>query len=212
MIINEVENFFGYLKGIIGFEMMIEFEEQVKWFEIDVCYGFIFKVDFIGLVYKCWMEDGYEIYVEMVIIVIGVFVKYFGLEFEQKYLLSGGGVFVCVVCDGFFYCGQEVVIVGVGDFVCEEVYYLFKLCKKVIMLVCFEKFCVFKIMEECVCYMLNIEIFMNVEIMEVIGDDVGVIGVLVKDKLIGEIYIIFCIGFFVVIGYKLNMDVFKDYI
>lgn len=106
----------------------------------------IIKVDFIGFVYKVWMEGGDEIYVDSIIIFIGVSVKWFGLELEQYFMNKG--VLVCVVCDGFFFCGQELVIVGVGDIVVEEVFYLLKLSLKVYMLVCCDEMCVFKIMQE----------------------------------------------------------------
>lgn len=209
---NEVENFPGYPKGVTGPEMMIELEEQAKRFETDVRHGFISKVDFSGSLHKCWTEDGHEIHADTVIIATGASAKYLGLESEQKYLLSGGGVSACAVCDGFFYRGQEVVIVGAGDSACEEAHYLSKLCKKVTMLVRSEKFRASKIMEDRVRNTSNIEIRMNAETVEVLGDNAGVTGALVRDRASGETHSIPCTGFFVAIGHKPNTDVFKDFI
>ena len=127
---NEVENFPGYPQGISGPEMMVELETQAKRFDTDVRFGFINKVDFTSPIHKCWTEEGHEIHAETVIISTGASAKYLGLESEQKYLLNGGGVSACAVCDGFFYRGQEVVIVGAGDSACEEAHYLSKLCTK----------------------------------------------------------------------------------
>ncbi|NBX81129.1 MAG: thioredoxin-disulfide reductase, partial [Flavobacteriales bacterium] len=123
---NEVENFPGYPTGVTGPEMMMQLEEQAKRFETDVRTGFIEKVDFSGEIHKCWADDGKEIHAETVIISTGASAKYLGLESEQKYLTLGGGVSACAVCDGFFYRGHEVVIVGAGDSACEEAHYLSK--------------------------------------------------------------------------------------
>jgi thioredoxin reductase (NADPH) len=209
---NEVENFPGYPDGISGPEMMVQLEAQAKRFETDVRSGFISKVDFTGPVHKCWTEDGHEIHAETVIIATGASAKYLGLPSEQKYLLSGGGVSACAVCDGFFYRGQEVVIVGAGDSACEEAHYLSKLCTKVTMLVRTEKFRASKIMEERVRNTPNIEILFNTQTVEVLGDDMGVTGALVKNSVTGEEQTIPCTGFFVAIGHKPNTDIFKEYI
>lgn len=209
---NEVENFPGYPTGVTGPEMMVQLEEQAKRFETDVRPGFISKVDFTGPIHKCWTEDGHEIHAETVIIATGASAKYLGLPSEQKYLLSGGGVSACAVCDGFFYRGQEVVIVGAGDSACEEAHYLSKLCTKVTMLVRTEKFRASKIMEERVRNTPNIEILFNTQTVEVLGNDMGVTGALVKNSATGEEHTIPCTGFFVAIGHKPNTDIFKEYI
>ena len=117
---NEVENFPGYRDGVTGPEMMIELKDQARRFDTDVRPGFIEKVDFSGEIHKCWADDGTEIHTDTVIISTGASAKYLGLESEQKYLKLGGGVSACAVCDGFFYRGQETVIVGAGDSACEE--------------------------------------------------------------------------------------------
>lgn len=209
---NEVENFPGYPDGISGPEMMIQLEAQAKRFETDVRFGFITKVDFSGPVHKCWTEDGHEIHADTVIISTGAAAKYLGLPSEQHYLSIGGGVSACAVCDGFFYRGQETVIVGAGDSACEEAHYLSKLCKKVTMLVRTDKFRASKIMADRVRNTPNIEILHNTETVEVLGDGHGVNAVKVKNNVTGEEKEIPATGFFVAIGHKPNTDVFKDWI
>jgi len=144
---NEVENFPGYPDGITGPEMMMELQKQAQRFGTDVRDGWITKVDFSGEVHKVWVNGEKEILCDTVIIATGASAKYLGLESEQKYLKLGGGVSACAVCDGFFYRGQEVVIVGAGDSACEEAHYLSKLCKKVTMLIRRDEFRASKIME-----------------------------------------------------------------
>ena len=135
-----------------------------------------------------------------------------GLDSEQHYLKMGGGVSACATCDGFFYRNQEVVIVGAGDSACEEAHYLSKLCKKVTMLVRSENFRASKIMQERVQKTENIEILMNHDTVEVLGDGSVVSGVKVKNKNNNDIYEIAASGMFIAIGHKPNTDVFKDYI
>ncbi|MES2554820.1 MAG: thioredoxin-disulfide reductase [Bacteroidota bacterium] len=209
---NEVENFPGYPEGVTGPEMMIQLEAQAKRFETDVRGGFIDRVDFSGPIHKCWTEEGHEIHAETVIISTGASAKYLGLPSEQKYLLSGGGVSACAVCDGFFYRGQEVVIVGAGDSACEEAHYLSKLCTKVTMLVRTDVFRASKIMADRVRNTPNITILHNTQTVEVLGNDMGVTGALVKNSVTGEESTIPCTGFFVAIGHKPNTDIFKNYI
>jgi thioredoxin reductase (NADPH) len=208
---NEVENFPGYPEGITGPAMMMELEAQAKRFDADIRFGFIDKVDFSGDIHKVWTDGGKEIHCETVIISTGASAKYLGLESEQKFLLNGGGVSACAVCDGFFYRGQETVIVGAGDSACEEAHYLSKLCTKVTMLVRRDEFRASKIMAERVKNTENIEILFNTETVEVIGDDV-VSAVKVKNNQTGEERTIPATGFFVAIGHKPNTDIFKDYI
>ncbi|MGC6434464.1 MAG: thioredoxin-disulfide reductase [Crocinitomicaceae bacterium] len=208
---NEVENFPGYPQGITGPEMMVELEAQAKRFEADIRFGFINKVDFSGSIHKCWTEDGHEIQAKTVIISTGASAKYLGLPSEQKFLNSGGGVSACAVCDGFFYRGQETVIVGAGDSACEEAHYLSKLCTKVTMLVRRDEFRASKIMAERVMKTPNIEILFNTETVEVLGDDV-VEGVKVKNNKTGEEKTIPATGFFVAIGHQPNTEIFKNYV
>ena len=209
---NEVENFPGYPEGVTGPEMMIQLQKQAERFDTDVRDGWITKVDFSGDVHKVWVNDEKEIHCDTVIISTGASAKYLGLPSEQHYLKIGGGVSACAVCDGFFYKNQETVIVGAGDSACEEAHYLSKLCKKVTMLVRSDEFRASKIMEARVRNTPNIEILLNTETVEVLGDEVGVTGARVKNKVTGEIKDIPCTGFFVAIGHKPNTDIFKDYL
>lgn len=211
---NEVENFPGYPDGVTGPEMMIQLMDQAKRFNADIRDGWATKVDFSCTdgVHKVWINDTKEIHAETVIIATGASAKYLGLPSEMHYLQTGGGVSACAVCDGFFYRNQEVVIVGAGDSACEEAHYLSKLCKKVTMLVRSEHFRASKIMIERVRRTENIEILMNTETVEVIGDGQLVNSVKVLDKTKGEEKIIPATGFFVAIGHKPNTDIFKDYI
>ncbi|NBV68254.1 MAG: thioredoxin-disulfide reductase [Flavobacteriia bacterium] len=209
---NEVENFPGYPEGISGPEMMIQLKDQALRFETDIKPGFITKVDFSGSVHKCWTEDGTEIHAKTVIIATGASAKYLGLESEQKYLQLGGGVSACAVCDGFFYRGQETVIVGAGDSACEEAHYLAKLCTKVTMLVRKNEFRASKIMVDRVQKTPNIEILYNTETEEVLGDGQLVTGVRVVNNVTKEVREISCTGFFVAIGHHPNTDIFKEFI
>lgn len=209
---NEVENFPGYPQGITGPAMMEELKAQAERFETDVRWGFIEKVDFSGEIHKAWADDGTEIHADTIIISTGASAKYLGLDSEQKYLQLGGGVSACAVCDGFFYKGQETVIVGAGDSACEEAHYLSKICTKVTMLVRRDEFRASKIMAERVKNTENIEILFNTETDEVLGDGQVVTGVRVYNNKTQEKKEIPATGFFVAIGHKPNTDIFKDYI
>lgn len=209
---NEVENFPGYPEGITGPAMMMELQQQAERFDTDVRDGWITKVDFSGDIHKVWVNETKEIHCETVIISTGASAKYLGLESEQKYLKLGGGVSACAVCDGFFYKGQEVVIVGAGDSACEEAHYLSKLCTKVTMLVRRDEFRASKIMAARVKNAENIEILYNTETEEVLGDGQVVTGVKVKNNKSGDITKIPATGFFVAIGHKPNTDIFKGFL
>lgn len=209
---NEVENWPGNPEGITGPEMMVGLQAQAQRFGTDVRDGWVTKVDFSGDIHKVWIQDDKEIHAETVIISTGATAKYLGLPSEQKYLNLGGGVSACAVCDGFFYRNQEVVIVGAGDSACEEAHYLSKLCTKVTMLVRSEQFRASKIMEARVRNTPNIEILLNTETDEVLGDGQVVTGVRAKNRVSGELFEIPATGFFVAIGHKPNTDIFKDYL
>jgi thioredoxin reductase (NADPH) len=209
---NEVENFPGYPEGITGPAMMMELQKQAERFDTDVRDGWVTKVDFSGNTHKVWVNETKEIHCETVIISTGASAKYLGLESEQKYLKLGGGVSACAVCDGFFYKGQEVVIVGAGDSACEEAHYLSKLCKKVTMLVRRDEFRASKIMAARVRNTENIEIRYNTETEEVLGDGQVVTGVKVKNNISGDMSEISATGFFVAIGHQPNTAIFKDYL
>lgn len=205
---NEVENFPGYPEGVTGPEMMMQLQAQAQRFGADIRDGWATKVDLSGDVKKIWINEATEIHADTVIISTGATAKYLGLESEQHYLQQGGGVSACAVCDGFFYRNQEVVIVGAGDSACEEAHYLAQLCKKVTMLVRSETFRASRIMEERVRNTPNIEILLNTETEEVLGDGQLVTGIRVKDKTVGETKEIPATGFFVAIGHKPNTDIF----
>ena len=209
---NEVENFPGYPDGVTGPEMMVQLEAQAKRFETDVRTGWVTKVDFTGPVHKVWVDDTKEIHADTVIISTGASAKYLGLDSEQHYLSTGGGVSACAVCDGFFYRNQEVVVVGAGDSACEEAHYLSNICTKVTMLVRRDEFRASKIMAERVRKTANIEILHNFETEEVLGDGQVVTGVRVKSNKTGEVKEIPCTGFFTAIGHTPNTEVFKPFL
>ena len=208
----DVDNFPGYPEGVNGTQMMIELEEQAKRFGTDVRMGMITKVDFSGSVHKVWVDNDKEIHADTIIISTGASARYLGLESEEKYLLNGGGVSACAVCDGFFYKGQETVIVGAGDSACEEASYLANLCTKVTMLVRRDEFRASKIMEERVRGMENIEILHNTELDEVLGDGNVVTGVRVVNNQTQDKKEISCTGVFIAIGHTPNTAVFKPFL
>ena len=208
----DVDNFPGYPKGVNGTQMMIELEEQAKRFGTDVRMGMITKVDFSGSVHKVWVDNDKEIHADTIIISTGASARYLGLESEEKYLLNGGGVSACAVCDGFFYKGQETVIVGAGDSACEEASYLANLCTKVTMLVRRDEFRASKIMEQRVRGMENIEILHNTELDEVLGDGNVVTGVRVVNNQTQDKKEISCTGVFIAIGHTPNTAVFKPFL
>ncbi len=206
---NDVENFPGYPEGITGPEMMMQLQAQAARFGTDVRDGWVTKVDLSSEIKKVWVNETTEVHADTVIISTGATAKYLGLPSEQHYLSLGGGVSACAVCDGFFYRNQEVVIVGAGDSACEEAHYLSKLCKKVTMLVRSDKFRSSRIMEDRVRNTENIEVLMNTETLEVVGDGNVVTGIKVKNIQTGEEKEIPATGFFVAIGHKPNTDIFQ---
>lgn len=209
MITNDVENYPGYPDGIKGPEMMDDFKKQAERFGTDTRFGIATKVDFSGYPHKVWIDDKTEIIAETVIIATGASAKWLGLPAEQKF--NGSGVSACAVCDGFFYRGKEVAIVGAGDTACEEAIYLAKLCTTVHMIVRSDKMRASKIMQERVLRTPNIKIYWNSETEDILGN-FGVEAVKIKNKLTGEFQIIPVEGFFVAIGHHPNSDVFKDYL
>lgn len=210
----EVENYPGYPKGIQGPEMMELFKAQAERFQTDIRFGWATKVDFSGPVHKVWIDDGkVEIHANTVIIATGASAKWLGLESEQKFR-SIGGVSACAVCDGFFYRGKDVAIVGAGDTACEEATYLAKLCKKVYMIVRKGEgeMRASKAMQHRVMNTANIEILWHAETKEVLGDEGGVTGAIVLNTNTKEERKIDIFGFFVAIGHKPNTDVFKPWL
>lgn len=205
----EVDNFPGYPEGIDGPAMMEDLKKQAERFGTDIRWGYATKTELsteVGGWHKVWIDEKTEIHAKTVIISTGASAKYLGLESEER--LMGFGVSACAVCDGFFYKGQEVVIVGAGDTAAEEASYLAKLCPKVTMLVRRGEMRASKAMQNRVMNMDNIEIRWNTDTVELIGEK-NVEGVKVRNNQTGVEEIIPATGFFVAIGHKPNTDIFK---
>src|SRR5580698_2877036 len=173
----EVENYPGYPNGIMGPEMMEDFRKQAERLGTDIRYGYVSSVDFSVLPHKVVVDEVKTILADTVIISTGASAKWLGLDSEQKY--SGFGVSACAVCDGFFFRGQDVAIVGAGDTAAEEATYLAKMCRKVTMIVRREEFRASKAMMHRVLHTPNIEILYNTETKEIVGDGQTVNGVTV---------------------------------
>lgn len=208
-ITNDVENYPGYPDGINGPQMMVDFQKQAERFGTDVRFGLATKVDFSGYPHKVIIDDKHEITAKAVIISTGASAKWLGLESEQR--LNGMGVSACAVCDGFFYKGQDVVVVGAGDTAAEEATYLSNICNKVTMIVRRDEMRASKIMQRRVEKAKNIEVLWNTETEEVLGKD-EVEGVRVVNNVTGEKTEIKATGFFVAIGHKPNTEIFKDFL
>jgi thioredoxin reductase (NADPH) len=205
-ITTDVENYPGYPDGIMGPEMMDNFKKQAVRLGADVRYGLITKVDFSKRPFVCIADETKEIHAETVIIATGASAKWLGIPSEQK--LNGSGVSACAVCDGFFYRGKDVAIVGAGDTACEEASYLAKLCTKVHMIVRRDEFRASKAMQHRVMNTPNIEIHFNSETDEILGDTV-VTGVRIKNTKDNSTKEIDITGFFVAIGHTPNTGIFK---
>ena len=208
----DVDNFPGYAQGVDGTQMMVDLEEQAKRFGTDVRMGMVTKVDFTGPIHKVWVDNKLEIHAHTIVISTGASAKYLGLESEQHYLSNGGGVSACAVCDGFFYKGQDTIIVGAGDSACEEASYLANICTKVTMLVRRDEFRASKIMAERVRNIENIEILFNTELDEVLGDGNVVTGVRVVNNQTKDKHEIPCTGAFIAIGHTPNTQIFKSWL
>lgn len=205
-ITNDVENYPGYPEGVQGPAMMEDFKKQAERFGTDVRFGLATAVDFMNGLHTITIDGKTQITADSVIISTGASAKWLGIESEER--LNGFGVSACAVCDGFFYKGQEVIIVGAGDTAAEEATYLSKLCTKVTMLVRKSEMRASKVMQHRVENTANIEIMYNTETVEILGKD-GVEGALVKSNVTGEESTIAGTGFFVAIGHKPNTDIFK---
>ncbi len=209
MITTDVENYPGYPEGIGGPQMMEEFQKQAQRFGTEVRYEMISKVDFTGPVHKVWTDSGKELHSHSIIISTGASAKWLGLKSEQR--LMNQGVSACAVCDGFFFKGQEVAVVGGGDTAAEEATYLAKLCPKVHLLVRRDEMRASKIMQDRVKKTDNIIIHWNTEAEEILGEN-EVEGMRVINNKTQESTTIPVQGFFVAIGHKPNTDIFKDWL
>lgn len=205
----EVDNFPGYPEGTNGPDMMMDLQKQAERFGTDVRFGYATKCEFDaeGGVHKVEIDGNKTVLADTVIISTGATAKWLGLESEER--LNGFGVSACAVCDGFFYKGQEVVVVGAGDTAAEEATYLAKLCTKVTMLVRKDHMRASKAMQHRVENTENITVMYNTETDEVLGEKT-VEGVRVKNNQTGETSEVPCTGFFVAIGHKPNSDLFVD--
>jgi thioredoxin reductase (NADPH) len=209
-ITTEVENYPGYPEGVMGPEMMELFRKQAERLGTDVRYGMVTSVDFSGKPpYKVIVDETKEITAETIIISTGASAKWLGIPSEDK--LNGKGVSACAVCDGFFFKGKDVAIVGAGDTACEEASYLAKICSKVYMIVRRDEFRASKAMQHRVLNTPNIEVLFNTETDEILGDN-KVEGVRVKNNKTGETREMSINGFFVAIGHQPNTEIFKNYI
>ncbi|RDK87066.1 thioredoxin-disulfide reductase [Marinirhabdus gelatinilytica] len=208
----EVDNFPGYPEGIDGPTMMVQLQQQAERFGTEVRIGMVTAVEFsdeVGGIHKITVDNSTQLEAETVIISTGATAKYLGLPSEQR--LRGGGVSACAVCDGFFYKGQDVAIVGGGDTAAEEATYLANICKKVTMLVRRDEMRASKAMQHRVTSTKNIDLRYNTEVDEVLGDMV-VEGLRMKNNQTGEKETIDITGLFIAIGHKPNTDIFKDQI
>lgn len=208
-ITTDVENYPGYPDGIQGPQMMVDFQKQAERFGTDIRYGMITKVDFSGYPHTVWVDDEKEIEAESVIIATGASAKWLGIPSEER--LNGKGVSACAVCDGFFFRGADVVVVGGGDTACEEAAYLSKICNKVYMLVRRDEMRASQIMQNRVLSKANIEVLWNTETVEILGED-EVEGVKVLNNKSGEESVLDAKAFFVAIGHQPNTDIFKDWL
>ncbi len=209
MITNDVENYPGYPEGVMGPKMMEDFMNQAKRFGTDIRYGTVTEVDFSKRPFVVTVDEKDIIHAETVIISTGASAKWLGLDSEKR--LNGLGVSACAVCDGFFFRGQEVAIVGAGDTACEEAHYLSKMCSKVHMLVRRDDFRASKIMAARVKSTPNIEIHYNTETDEILGKD-GVEGVRIRNNQTGETKELKVTGFFVAIGHEPNTKFLKGWL
>ncbi len=208
-ITTEVENYPGYADGVQGPEMMVHFEKQAARMGADIRYGLATAVDFSASPLKVQIDEEKWIEADAVIIATGASAKWLGLESEKR--LNGYGVSACAVCDGFFFRGKDVAIVGAGDTAAEEALYLSKLCTTVHMLIRKDAMRASKVMQERVLKTPNIKIHWNTDTLEVIGEK-NVTSVKVRNNKTGESQEIPVSGFFVAIGHQPNSDIFKGWL
>jgi thioredoxin reductase (NADPH) len=204
-ITSEVDNFPSYPEGVQGTALMADFEKQARRFGTDVRWGLVTKVDFSSRPFKITIDDTIKLVAETVIIATGASAKWLGLESEKKF--NGFGVSACATCDGFFYKGQEIALVGGGDTAAEEATYLAKLCKKVFMIVRRDELRASKAMQHKVQNTPNIEVLWNHITKEIVGDKT-VNGVIIQNTQTGAEKKLDVSGFFVAIGHKPNSNLF----
>ena len=208
-ITTEVENYPGYADGVQGPEMMVHFEKQAVRMGADIRYGIATKADLSAPPFKIQIDEENWIAADALIISTGASAKWLGLESEKR--LNGYGVSACAVCDGFFFRGREVAIVGAGDTAAEEALYLSKLCSTVHMFIRRDAMRASMVMQDRVLKTANIKIYWNTDTDEILGDK-NVTGVRITNKKTGVKQEIPIHGFFVAIGHQPNSEIFKDWL
>ncbi|MEL6358600.1 MAG: thioredoxin-disulfide reductase [Bacteroidota bacterium] len=208
-ITTDVENFPGYPEGVQGPQMMVEFQQQAQRFGTDIRLANVTAVDFSGYPHQVIIDNEQTVKAKTVIIATGASAKWLGLPSETR--LNGKGVSACAICDGFFFKGQDVAIVGAGDSAAEEAIYLSNICRKVYMLVRKDKMRASDIMQKRVMSKPNIEIMWNTETEEILGEDT-VSGVRVINNQTQAKQEIIIQGFFVAIGHQPNTGIFAPYL
>ncbi len=206
-ITTEVENYPGYPEGIMGPQMMMDFEAQAKRMGADIRWGMVTSIDFSKRPYVATIDEEHTIESDVIIIATGASAKWLGLESEQR--LNGHGVSACAVCDGFFFKGKDVAIVGAGDTACEEALYLSKICNKVSMLIRKDSMRASKVMQDRVLKTSNIEVLWNTETIEILGEH-KVESMRVLNNKTKQESTIPVQAFFVAIGHQPNSDLFKE--
>ncbi|MBK7214621.1 MAG: thioredoxin-disulfide reductase [Bacteroidales bacterium] len=202
----EVDNFPGYPKGVTGPELMQDMQHQAERFGADIRFGIIDHVDFSKRPFKVTTDDGKDLFAETVIVATGATAKWLGLESEKRY--NGNGVSACATCDGFFFRGMDVAVVGGGDTACEEASYLAKMCRKVYLIVRRDELRASKAMQHRVMNAANIEILWDSSTKEILGDGKVVTGALVGNSKTGDLRQLELQGFFVAIGHQPNTAMF----
>ena len=208
-ITTDVENYPGFPEGILGPELMVHFEKQAQRVGTDVRWGRASKVDLSQQPYKVWIDDEKMIQTDAIIITTGASAKWLGLDSEQRF--AGYGVSACAVCDGFFFRGKEVAVVGGGDTAAEEALYLSKICTHVNMIIRKDKMRASAIMQNRVKSTPNIRIYWNSVTEEVLGEK-AVEGIRIKNSISGELTTLAIKGFFVAIGHNPNSEIFKGFL
>jgi thioredoxin reductase (NADPH) len=208
-ITTEVENYPGYPEGVQGPEMMVDFEKQATRMGADIRFGLATSVDFSSKPYKVTIDESKVMTADAVIIATGASAKWLGMPSEQR--LNGSGVSACAVCDGFFFRGKEVAIVGAGDTAAEEALYLSKMCTNVHMIVRRHEMRASKVMQDRVLKTSNIIVYWNTETQEVLGEN-KVEAVRLLNTAKQEETTVPVSAFFVAIGHQPNSDIFKNYL
>ncbi len=206
----EIENFPGYPNGITGQEMMDQLKEQASRFGTDIRFGLATKADLSSRPFRITIDEEKEILAETLIIATGATAKYLGLDSEEKF--KGQGVSACATCDGFFYKGKDVAVVGGGDTACEEASYLSGLCNKVYMIVRRDELRASKAMQERVKNTPNIEILWNCNTKEIVGTPMGGVNGAILAHKDGSEKRIDIHGFFLAIGHHPNSELFSEWV